>query len=291
MLSDTIHDAIMDIERYQNDYAKIYDGYREHIELVMAVMHSLMEALDQPPFAFGIWYKQLLGTQLTEAQKERWRVWCEAGIARWSERLGLLGPVAEGELVERVRTAVERQQTMLHERPDHEIESSRKLFLRCLSVWSFLDDIAPVARRIVPALDALTSDTEVMPVDACEWLGLPGGSSYAEGAKVAANQLGSDRGRDKLFRLVRACWTEDATNRAADGFRDLLGDCPDLDEKLVFPMIWHSDYWLDQIARAAFGLPDEKEFTEIDFEFLLDEGKKALATQHPASGENEDNTR
>ncbi len=193
MISDTLSDAIRQIEEYQETSPSQYDEYREHIELVKAVMDSLVEALDEPPFAFGIWYERVLNPNLTPEQKVRWEAWCEAGLARWAERLRLLGPVPEDGLLGRIHAAVERQEAMLAEPEDDRADGKRGLFVTYLSVWCFLGDFGPVRRRIVPALVALASDAEAMPVDACGWLGLPAGSTYADGVRAVRDRIAQAR--------------------------------------------------------------------------------------------------
>ncbi len=49
MISDTLHDAIAEIGRYQRDMPQCYDGLRGEIEKVKAVMDALRAYLDCPP--------------------------------------------------------------------------------------------------------------------------------------------------------------------------------------------------------------------------------------------------
>ena len=188
MLSDFLSDAISQIEEWQRDEPGCYDGWRDQIELVKKVLDSLREVLDEPPFAIALWYERLLKDDLTDDDKLRWRVWCEAGIARWVERLRLLEPVSPDELVGKVAEAVERQDAMLNERSD-EGRGERRLFLTCLYVWCFLAEIEPLRKQFEGLLRSLESDNEAMPADGCEWLGLPVGSTYADGVGAVRRAL------------------------------------------------------------------------------------------------------
>jgi hypothetical protein len=82
MISDILFDSIQQIDEWQKDSPAAYEAWRNHIDLVKKVMASLREALDEPPFAYAIWYERLRTTELTEDKKRYWRIWCEAGIAR-----------------------------------------------------------------------------------------------------------------------------------------------------------------------------------------------------------------
>lgn len=109
MISDVLFDAIYSIEEWQREYPECYDAHTEHIEIVKQVMSSLQERLDIPP---GVW-PLTPPENLTSEQKDWWRVTCEAGIARWAERLRLLGPVSSDELIGRLDDAIRRQEEML----------------------------------------------------------------------------------------------------------------------------------------------------------------------------------
>src|SRR5579884_2462027 len=114
MISDVLFDAIQQIEEWQKESPAGYEARRHHIDLVKKVMASLQETLDEPPFAYGLWYERLLNTDLTEDQKRYWRVCCEAGIARWAERPRLLEPVSPEDLLDKLHDAVDRQEAMLN---------------------------------------------------------------------------------------------------------------------------------------------------------------------------------
>lgn len=49
MISDVLLDSVGEIERYQRDMPKCYDGLRDQIEAVKTVMHALHTYLDFPP--------------------------------------------------------------------------------------------------------------------------------------------------------------------------------------------------------------------------------------------------
>ncbi len=115
MISDILFDATEQIEEWQKVSPDIYDAWRDHIELVKKVMASLKELLDQPPFEVGLWYERLLRSNLSEDQKRYWRACCEAGVARWAERLRLLEPDSPEGLVGRLEDGVERQDAMQKE--------------------------------------------------------------------------------------------------------------------------------------------------------------------------------
>jgi len=108
MISDTISDALHEIEEYQRSNPEWHDALAEHIEIVKKVMASLMNRLDEVPveeYAFP--------QSLSEDEKEWWRVTCEANVARWFQRLCLLEPVSKEQLIERLDNAIERQEALL----------------------------------------------------------------------------------------------------------------------------------------------------------------------------------
>ncbi len=107
-------DAISSIEDYQREYPDIYDDCKEHVEIVKTVMASLMNLLDEAPVS----YPPNLAETLSEDQKAWFGVTCEANIARWAERLRLLGPVAADDLVTRLNDAIQRQEAILAEMPN-----------------------------------------------------------------------------------------------------------------------------------------------------------------------------
>ena len=111
MISDIMCDAIHEIEQWQRDCPEWYDGITDHIELVKKVMASLMNRLDEVPVEF----RPNLAATLSPKQQEWWRVTCEANIARWAERLRLVGPVSPEEVVARLDDAIQRQDAMLNE--------------------------------------------------------------------------------------------------------------------------------------------------------------------------------
>ena len=115
MLSDAIFDALHSIEKYQTEFPDAYADVADHIELVKTVMASLMGRLDDP---FGDEQPRLRDL-ISEDQKHLWRVTCEANIARWAERLRLLGPVSAEEISSKLHDAIARQEAMLSQKcPD-----------------------------------------------------------------------------------------------------------------------------------------------------------------------------
>ena len=48
MISDTLHDAICEIEDYQRAWPESYSDWADDIEVVKKVMAALMNRLDQP---------------------------------------------------------------------------------------------------------------------------------------------------------------------------------------------------------------------------------------------------
>jgi hypothetical protein len=116
MLSDVLSDAIGKIEDYQREYPRIYDDHKGHVEIVKKVMGSLMAILDEVPTS----YPANIADTLSNDQKKWFRVTCEAQIARWAERLRLMGPVSADELVKKLDDAIERQEAMLAQRQNKE---------------------------------------------------------------------------------------------------------------------------------------------------------------------------
>lgn len=112
MISDTLHDAIHEIEDYQREFPESYNDIIDHIEMVKKVMASLVNRLDEAP----VEYRPTLAEMLTLDEQDWWRVTCEANIARWVERLGLLEPVSPEDLVGKLDDAISRQEAMLEEK-------------------------------------------------------------------------------------------------------------------------------------------------------------------------------
>ena len=80
MISDELCDAIQSIEDYQRDLGETYRDLAADIDLVKAVMRSLVDRLDDP---FGDEQPRLRDF-LSDDQKDMWRVTCEAYISRWA---------------------------------------------------------------------------------------------------------------------------------------------------------------------------------------------------------------
>jgi hypothetical protein len=116
MLSDTLFDAIQEIEDYQRAYPDIYDGHKDHVEIVKKVMASLQGILDECPRSYPVNF----AATLSEDQKAWFRLTCEAQIARWVECLRMLGPVTGEELVKKLADAIQRQDAVLAQRVRNE---------------------------------------------------------------------------------------------------------------------------------------------------------------------------
>lgn len=115
MISDVISDALQSIDDCQSEFPDAYANVADHIELVKSVMASLMSRLDDP---FGD-EQPRLGDLISEDQRSFWRVTCEANIARWAERLRLLGPVSAEEISSKLHDAIALQEAMLSQKcPD-----------------------------------------------------------------------------------------------------------------------------------------------------------------------------
>jgi len=275
MISDTLYEAIQEIERYQRELSDNYEVCRDHIEIVKNVMFSLQNVLDAHP---GL-IRFSAAEALSDDQKRWWRACCEANVARWVERLRLLGPIDSEELAGMLAGAVERQNALMNEDRGSKDDGSgeRGEFLECLHVWSFLHDAEPVRRRLTELLPTLEHDANPLPVDYADWLKVPAGSTFADGVLAVREKLqpaSEDEVRREVFRLACECWNKEATTTAQDALQDVLTNDPDLAEELVAPLVGHSEFWLEQIVRTAFGLPSDN--TE-DFDHLLTEGKRALA--------------
>lgn len=178
MLSDTLFEAIAEIDCCEKEFPEIYGHWRDHISIVKAVMGSLMELLDRVPVPN---YRSF-GTGMTEDKERFWRVCCEANLARWVECLRLLGPLSAEELVQRLDKAVERLEEALADgRPlGHAPELVREQF-------QFLVDTRPNGETGVTAeghfgdlLTRLVDSEDILPDPYCHRLGLRIGSSYAD---------------------------------------------------------------------------------------------------------------
>lgn len=49
MISDTLSDAVFEIERYQQEMPEVYDSIKPHLEDLKAHMTKVREYLDTPP--------------------------------------------------------------------------------------------------------------------------------------------------------------------------------------------------------------------------------------------------
>lgn len=196
MMSDTIHEAIREIERYQREWSDNYGDYRDHIEIVKKVMLSLQHALDAPPHLI----RPAASDCLSEDQKRWWRVCCEANVSRWVERLRLFGPIDSGGLAGVLAGAVERQEALLNEEGSSGDDASgvRVEFIGCLHVWCFLNDVKPVRRRLTKLLPKIEQDCHPLPVDYTDWLMLPCGATFADGVRAVREKLGADDGATNL---------------------------------------------------------------------------------------------
>lgn len=127
MISDVISDALQSIDDCQSEFPDAYANVADHIELVKSVMASLMNRLDDPVGD----QQPRLGDLTSEDQRSFWRVTCEANIARWAERLRLLGPVSAEEISSKLADAIARQEAMLSEKrpeaPGSEERENEKL--------------------------------------------------------------------------------------------------------------------------------------------------------------------
>ncbi len=74
--------------------------------------------------------------------------------------------------------------------------------------------------------------------------------------------------RQRVIAMVCENWTEDASHVASDAIRDMLDMEFDVRE-LLDPVFKHSDYWLEQIARACFSLPSDD--SDGDWPALLEQ--------------------
>lgn len=131
MLSDTLFESIQEIEHYQREF-RCYDDMSEDIDAVKKVMTALQERLDHPQFEYPLDVAETLSPE----QKERWRVTCEANIARWAERLRLLRPVSAEELVGTLDDAIERQAALLDEESRSENGLRREVMHKACQHWN-----------------------------------------------------------------------------------------------------------------------------------------------------------
>lgn len=76
--------------------------------------------------------------------------------------------------------------------------------------------------------------------------------------------------RERVFQLVCEKWTEEAAFIARDAFEDILSSGLPVDEFLRPVIDRDSGFWLDQLARRCFNLPD-KDWDGEDWKSLLKE--------------------
>ena len=96
-------------------------------------------------------------------------------------------------------------------------------------------------------------------------------TELGQASRTDANRANENEAlRERVFQLVCENWTDEATFIARDAFEDRLSsDVPAGD--LLRPVIDRdSGYWLDQLARECFNLP-EKDWDGEDWESLLKE--------------------
>jgi len=99
MISDTLCEAIQEIEEYQKRLPEFYDGIKEDIEVVKDVMDSLRERLDEP----AVEYTKSTFDGLTDEQRKQWRRTCEIHVRKWIRRLRLVEPISPDEIGELLR--------------------------------------------------------------------------------------------------------------------------------------------------------------------------------------------
>lgn len=74
--------------------------------------------------------------------------------------------------------------------------------------------------------------------------------------------------REALLNLICERFNDDVAEVASDAMLDILQDAPEQAMKLLAPIVVVSDYWAEQLARAAFDLPNDH---IDDLEFVLQE--------------------
>ena len=111
MIGDALSDCIATIEAYERDTPETYDEHRDLLADLKEVMCGVDEIVSAPPIDEK---DNRRIVELMDAEKrDRWRLTCEAQIARWIGRLRLLGPITAQHIVEIVEAAIERQEAAL----------------------------------------------------------------------------------------------------------------------------------------------------------------------------------
>jgi hypothetical protein len=109
------------------------------------------------------------------------------------------------------------------------------------------------------------------------------GISLVEGRIHISLRHDDDVLRAEVVEKVLGNWNEAATAVAADALSDIL-DTPDNVRDLAGPIIRRNDYWLEQLARTCFDLPEEVDY-DGDWRALLDQiGDKTQRTKWTREG-------
>ncbi|MBX3444551.1 MAG: hypothetical protein KF774_19275 [Planctomyces sp.] len=112
MISDTLNNAICEIEEYERERSEVYGAWSEEIALAKKVMAAVMELLQQPSSEHHLNFSETLSPE----QMELWRNTCEAEVNRWARLLRSLEPVVGEKVVARLHDAIQRQDALMEER-------------------------------------------------------------------------------------------------------------------------------------------------------------------------------
>lgn len=112
MISDTLNNAICEIEEYERERSEAYGAWSEEIALAKKVMAAVMELLQQPSSEHHLNFSEILSPE----QMELWRNSCEAEINRWARLLRSLESVVGEKVVANLHDAIQRQDALMEER-------------------------------------------------------------------------------------------------------------------------------------------------------------------------------
>ena len=143
-------------------------------------------------------------------------------------------------------------------------------------------------RPVESLLDALANCCDVLPADYCDQLEIPKGSTYAQAVADVRQRCASKQGqpatepalesldedndlRERVFQLICDHWVDEAEYDAKQALGEAIHDGIVPVSDLLRPLIeGESGFWLEQMARTCFHLPN-RDFEGADWAGLLEE--------------------
>jgi hypothetical protein len=143
MISNVLSDAIQDIKTCQREFPDVYFKLTDAIEAVKRDMAALMFQCDQPEV-------EDIEHTLDNNERHRWRITCEANIARWVERLRRLVPCSAEDILLKLDDAIKKEEALQKEWSEGLDGLRCDLFRKACESWNA--DATVVARDAIEEL-------------------------------------------------------------------------------------------------------------------------------------------